>query len=337
MTPSPEFQIEFLQGIQRILKEGVFTSTYKFALIHSIADCCIEKGTDDNSRLELNTLQLAEKFIDLYWPQSSIFPNGCKTEILFQNSDRQAAIISHIAKVREFSPNLNIIKSDNKYLLLKNRVSKVIQDMPLWKLQIVGNHVFDFLYPQLGTGNLILLNPGIGYCFRKFYGEVTDMLHSAWIRWIQKVSKNKSILGQNVNLESFLFDSKRSNLSAFVPILQNDQNNQCFYCEKEIRRDPEVDHFIPWSKYSVDLGHNFVLAHKSCNGEKKDFLASIPFYEKWLYRNKTSSNVLSNTFDQHHLYHDLDASTAIAAWAYKQCRINRNQVWLGYKAGFTII
>ena len=26
-----------------------------------------------------------------------------------------------------------------------------------------------------------------------------------------------------------------------------------------------VDHFIAWSRYPVDLGHNLVLAHNGCN------------------------------------------------------------------------
>ncbi len=29
-----------------------------------------------------------------------------------------------------------------------------------------------------------------------------------------------------------------------------------------------IDHFIPWSRYPIDLGHNFVLAHAGCNSAK---------------------------------------------------------------------
>jgi Mrp family chromosome partitioning ATPase len=54
MQPSPEFQIRFLQNIQMTLKEGSFSSTYKFALLHSIADVCVEKGLDDDSLLPIH-------------------------------------------------------------------------------------------------------------------------------------------------------------------------------------------------------------------------------------------------------------------------------------------
>lgn len=335
MTPSPESQIQFLQGIQRILKEGVFVSTYKFALLHAIADCCVEKGTDNDSGLQLTTLDLAEKFIDIYWGQASIFPNGRDSDVLFQNVGKQAGIVNHIHKARLVDTRLSVVKSSEQYITLRKEVSKVIQIMPLWKLQVVGDVVFDFLYPQSGKGHEIELKAGIAYCFRKFYGQVIDMLHSTWIRWIQKANKNQDILGQNVNLEAFLFESKRSNLRGFVPILIQEQSNKCFYCEKKIRGEADVDHFIPWSKYSVDLGHNFVLTHKACNADKSDFLAADEFYDKWNARNEASGDHLSSLFDQQKLQHDLETSNAVAVWAYTQCRLNSNQVWRGYKAGFS--
>ena len=37
-----------------------------------------------------------------------------------------------------------------------------------------------------------------------------------------------------------------------------------------------VDHFIPWRRYPLDLGHNFVLAHSACNSSKGDRLAAVP-------------------------------------------------------------
>ena len=37
-------QVDFLLNIQRLLNEGKFVSTYKFALLMAIADLCIEMG-----------------------------------------------------------------------------------------------------------------------------------------------------------------------------------------------------------------------------------------------------------------------------------------------------
>ncbi len=38
------------------------------------------------------------------------------------------------------------------------------------------------------------------------------------------------------------------------------QEGRCFYCERRLGGAPHVDHLVPWSRYPVDLGHNFVVA-----------------------------------------------------------------------------
>lgn len=97
--------------------------------------------------------------------------------------------------------------------------------------------------------------------------------------------------------------------------------------------EPEVDHFISWSRYSVDLGHNFVLAHKACNVDKSDYLASEQFLAKWEHRNDESGEMSIEYFDDHQLNHDLNTCLAVAYLAYKQCLDMNGSVWLGYKQG----
>ena len=45
-VPSAEAQVRFLRDLQRILDEGSFVATYKFALIHALADLAVERGDD---------------------------------------------------------------------------------------------------------------------------------------------------------------------------------------------------------------------------------------------------------------------------------------------------
>ena len=50
MTPSAEAQIRFLQSVERVLEEGLFTASYKYALLLSLADLavgahCAMRGT----------------------------------------------------------------------------------------------------------------------------------------------------------------------------------------------------------------------------------------------------------------------------------------------------
>jgi hypothetical protein len=47
--------------IQRLLDEGLFVATYKFALLQSLADIAIEQGDDSEASLAVSTDAIAEK------------------------------------------------------------------------------------------------------------------------------------------------------------------------------------------------------------------------------------------------------------------------------------
>src|ERR1700738_2246052 len=49
----PQQQLEFLSKIQRLLGEGQFTATYKYALLLAIADICVEDGEDSAAPFEI--------------------------------------------------------------------------------------------------------------------------------------------------------------------------------------------------------------------------------------------------------------------------------------------
>ena len=49
--PSDTQQLAFLAKIQRMLEEGQFTATYKFALLVALTDIAVERGRDDGSSI----------------------------------------------------------------------------------------------------------------------------------------------------------------------------------------------------------------------------------------------------------------------------------------------
>ena len=102
-APTPEDQIQFLTNIQRLLADGQFVSTYKYALLLALADVSIESGDDSGVALGVDTRKLAEKFIEYYWRQTAPFvPPGKEglAGIFRQNTRRQATIITLLKKVR---------------------------------------------------------------------------------------------------------------------------------------------------------------------------------------------------------------------------------------------
>jgi len=97
---------------------------------------------------------------------------------------------------------------------------------------------------------------------------------------------------------------------------------------RELLVKGEADHFIPWSKYPQDLGHNFVLAHSSCNNRKSDYLAAEEHLGAWRDRNASVAGELSQRFDALELPHDMKASIRVAEWAYGQTEKAEGQVWV---------
>src|SRR5215471_6632996 len=97
--PTPEEQVQFLRNVQRLLAEGLFVASYKFALLHALADLAVLKGEDSGAPLDLGTTDIAAHFVELYWRQCRPFQVGGADSglVLRQNAGKQAAIIAQIA------------------------------------------------------------------------------------------------------------------------------------------------------------------------------------------------------------------------------------------------
>jgi len=130
---------------------------------------------------------------------------------------------------------------------------------------------------------VIRLYPGVAFCLRRFHVLVAELVRAAWARWIRQ--QNLSIIGEGADLHEFLFGSRRSNLLLLQKPLQDLQNDFCFYSHEKMAGRADVDHFAPWPLYQLDLGHNFVLAHRTCNSAKRDLLASEEHLTTWVRRN----------------------------------------------------
>lgn len=328
-APSSDQQIVFLTNLQRLLGEGSFVSTYKYCLLMALADLSIELGRDDDSGLTLSTSQIAEKFIQYYWRQSAPYiPGNTSGLVLQQNPGKQAAIINLIQICHtRFQGSLSEARHDQlEWKQLVSKVASIVQVMPLWKLQTVGSDQLDFLYQNVGKGRQITLNAGVAYCLRKYHPFVSDMVKGAWSRYIRRF--NGAALGDRADLNEFLFGSERANLNVVKPILEDFQSGECFYCQGPLKGlVAHVDHFIPWSRYSVDLGHNFVLAHATCNGNKSDRLASSEHLEAWAGYQGRNAKALATEFDRAGVLNDFGSSVRIVDWAYTQTFVGNGLTW----------
>jgi hypothetical protein len=319
--------LKFLRNLQALLDDGGFSATYNFALLQSLADLAIEGQPDSDGSMRVQVADISEKFIQYYWRQTA--PYRGSEGILRQNTGRQAAIVNLVADSRgKYDSSLLVAQNDEKHWRqLTSRVSTVIQKMPLWRLQIVAGQTKEFIYRRSESElSSIRLLPDAVASFRDMYVIITNFVRGAWVGKIQDIGYNREILGATAGLPEFLFGSDRGSLEKYKGILQGHQASRCFYCDKTIRTG-ELDHFIPWSRYPIDLGHNFVFAHARCNHRKSDFLAHVDHLAKWKETNLDRETDLSEAFGECGLPYDLERSKHVAIWAYQQGEAAGARVW----------
>ena len=232
--------------------------------------------------------------------------------------------------IKEFSSSRGISEGVFTYWLTKYRRQVATREEFVEITPPSGTEaahpVMEFLYPNVGSGDVVVLFPGVAYCFRRYHGIVSDIVQSAWLRFVRRL--NAEALGVSQDLVSFMFDQERSNLSACRDLLKDLQHGQCFYCGKAIKGPGAVDHFVPWGRYPADHGHNFVLADATCNSQKSDRLASERHLESWVQRNHEHGDLLDSELRNTGLASSLATSVNIARWAYTQTAQLGSLVWL---------
>ncbi|WP_349929265.1 HNH endonuclease domain-containing protein [Acinetobacter sp. A1-4-2] len=332
LIPTAQKQLKFLKNIQLILQSGSFSSTYKFALLISLSRLAIEKGQDSGESLALEYIDIAEKFIELYWKQAVPYTfNDQGQLILNQNNGKQAAIVNRIIELRKIYSSLGLLRRDSLvWLKLLKDVARTVKEMPVRYLQNLNGQNFEFLYQLDQCGKQLTLLPQVMFCLRQFSEIIEELCQKHWIDYIRKNSTNAPILNKLPNLEQFMFEPSRNQLNAVACVLVELQECKCFYCNKPIRKgNYAVDHFIPWSMYPSDTGHNFVLADSNCNSKKSNLLASDEFLHKWRKRNKEQDLIIVDRIAVLGFLTDKERSHKVAEWAYAQANENNYIKWNG--------
>lgn len=331
--PSAEQQVAFLRKLQRLLDEGEFVATYKFALLQALADLAVEHASSHDGSLIVGLDEIAAKFIEYYWRQTVPFrsdPDARTGGVLRQNTGSQAAIVNRVARARSAHEGslLRLQIDARAWQEIVRDVARVIEEMPLWKLQTVGGESDEFLYrrSEFQEGHIRLL-PGIAADLRAFYPLITQLVRGGWVDQVRRIGRNQPLLGSVADLHEFLFGSDRQTLDGYRSLLKEHQASRCFYCHRETDRG-EADHFVPWSRYAVDLGHNFVYACTACNNAKRDYLADVEHLAHWREDNLERGADLSQLFATHGLAHDQQRSEFVATWAYEQAEAAGAHGWI---------
>jgi len=262
----------------------------------------------------VTTRQLAEKIIALYWPHTARYP--VTEQVLRQNQGKgssQAAIVSAVARFRQRTGFESLGRCRSKHTAAFERLVNTVEwkliEMPLPRLQIVGDREDHFIYDIAWTRDWLLANqkafhqevsayqrgepsqfdnairftPTAAHALLALNSLLRPLIHN---RWAAKVAKINRL--EESQLESFLFDPEREPTAAVRDGLLEIQDGRCFYCGSSLTREIEIDHFIPWSRYPDNRLDNLVPADPRCNRYKSYFLAAAEHVERWCERSRDS-------------------------------------------------
>jgi len=252
---------------------------------------------------------------------------------LKQSTGQQAKIISEIQKAQQQFKTLAALRTDVLYWnRLKRTVATTVKQMPVVYLQNLNGQTVEFLYCLEDSKQSLKLLPKVMYCLRQFSEIVEELCQKRWIDFVRLNKHNLVVLDGLPDLDEFMFAPSRNQLGRVADYLIDLQQYQCFYCGKSLKNSKyAVDHFIPWSLYPADTGHNFVLADDKCNSQKSNYLASEQFLQKWQERNYLHDQSIVREISQFGFLTDIQCSHRVADWAYKQAIENEYLVWLGGK------
>jgi len=323
----------FLERMLQLLAQGGFVSTYKYAVLLALIDLCVEHGSPP---LLLTTPQLARRVLELYWLQARPFSETAAP--LRQSSGHQASVLRLILEFQSQNGMCGTLRPDrflppdqrHALATLLREIEWVLVQFPLPRLQRVGGGEERFIYEigwteavsradflraaagGAGFDNRLLLVPGAAGSLIALAPVLRPLIRQQWLAKIQALNNL-----EERRLEQFLFGAERAPLLALRPHLQRFQAGACFYCEAPLREPGEIDHFLPFSRYPDEGIDNLVLAHARCNRNKLDFLADLPYADRWKQRAILQSADLDSIADLTGHPRDTRRTLGVAAGMYR--------------------
>lgn len=315
--------------MQRLFQEGDFSATYKYALLLALAELAIECDCADGASLEIPMRRLADKFAEFYWLQATPYVGaGEGGDVLIQNKGKQAAVVRHLIALR--ATGVTTLAQAHQHPLWNGTIrdiAKVVRDMPVRFLQNIPGGTVHFLYDPESAQTSLTLFPGVAFNLRRFQGFIQQLVRAGWVNHIRSNRCNAHLVGAGADLESFMFGTPRALLAKVQKILVPMQDHRCFFCAEALDTRTAVDHFIPWSRYPRDTALNFVVAHATCNADKRDLLAGGRHLERWLVRNGRDGDTISGELQLAGFSSEPGVASTVASWAYGEAVAAGMHVW----------
>ncbi len=262
-------------------------------------DACAEAETPPgpDEPFALSILDLADRVIDLYWPQVRTYSDA---GLLRQSTQSRSRILEEVIALHQLAPRAASVRLGHigAYDQARRRVAHTLARQPLPKLQTPGGQATTrtcFLYDDSWLGEDVAVReldargwtlellPGVADSLVRLGGLLRPVIERAWT---DDVARLNHLDTEYADLPQFLFGAERSSLARAASVLREIEGAECFYCNDRIRGALHVDHFLPWAKVPFNGLSNLVLADATCNGAKSDTLASLVHRERWELRDQ---------------------------------------------------
>lgn len=323
-----------------LLDETAVVATYKPALLMSIIDCVTETGEVDSIPVE----RLAERAIELYWPQTTAYPTTRR--VLSQNQGSQAKIVRSIVEYRtlvgvEARAIPDRIRREERWARLVRQVELSLAEMPIPRLQVPFEpFLYEFDWPWKRdrgwrvssydqSPREVRLKPGMARSLISLGPLLRPFIMRWWSEKAARLNPEVEEAASMLAFEDFMFGRDHVALERITEGLLDLQAGRCFYCATGVgKNNREIDHFVPWSQSGDDGLFNLVAACRECNGSKSSILAGPDFLEALMDRNTAWVTDLSALADERSWPADRLRSARITEAAYLNSPGER-PVWLG--------
>lgn len=251
--------------VNRVLVQGRMVNSYKPALLRALADY----GSLNRKDLTVSCEWLAERFVCYYWPlairyrvrqatdpmkepvvvrlvkELSTGPMVTADQFRRRNRAQFDSLVARLAKpgatscLGEVLPRFHVLPSEAPVVFYDQYASSIE----------IRREALDFLREN----HRILRLLAIGW----------------WVRFTEKFSFSPKLW------EKIEGQAKRQSLTSHrQALIHLGVANDCFYCDRPLEKEWDVDHFLPWSFVLDDKLWNMVPSCKTCNSKKSDGVPS---------------------------------------------------------------
>jgi HNH endonuclease len=328
-----------------LLDQSARSSTYKPAVLLALVDRAQEHVEDER----IPVRSLAERVIELYWPQTLAYP--ATGSVLLQNqAGGQASIVRQIMDFRaSTSVNSRTLPESARisapWAKLLDGVELTLAEWPIPRLQRPFAdflYRFDWSWEEAGgwsartyraSSRTVRLHPGVAQALTSLGPLLRPFITRWWTDKAARLNPDVEAARSLVEFEEFLFGRDRVALERVASdLLALQTGNRCFYCHAPIRTGLQVDHFIPWSYCGDDGVDNLVAACAHCNNEKRAALPGPNHLVDLLERNRSHDAELRAISEKRRWPRDARRSQKIVMVAYARSPDER-PVWTRTSSG----